>query len=89
VLYNALVATLNPGDEVIIPRPIGELSGDGAAGGASRERSKGKIPNHHGNRLQDDGRGARARDHAEDQVLILNSPSNPTGSAYTKSSSRR
>ena len=27
---------------------------------------------------------ARARDHAEDQMVLLNSPSNPTGAAYTR-----
>jgi aspartate aminotransferase len=34
VLYNAFVATLSPGDEVIVPAPVlGELSRHGAAGG--------------------------------------------------------
>jgi len=32
IIFNAMLATLNPGDEVIIPAPMGVLSGDGAVG---------------------------------------------------------
>ena len=42
VLYNALVATLNPGDEVVIPAPyLGVLPGDGAA---LRRRRRSRSP---------------------------------------------
>ena len=33
VIYNALTATLDPGQEVVIPAVLGELSGHGAARG--------------------------------------------------------
>ena len=65
VLYNAFVATLNPGDEVIMAAPYWvSYPGDGAA----RRRRAGGGRDHHGDRLQDDGRAARARHHAEDQM---------------------
>ena len=66
VLYNAFMATLNPGDEVIIPAPyLGELSRHGAA----RRRHAGPGRLHHGERLQAQARAARKGDHAEDQVV--------------------
>ena len=81
VLYNALVATLNPGDEVIIPAPywvsypdMVMLAGGDAGGG----RGDGRI------RLQAQAGTARSgRSRRKTKWLILNSPSNPTGSAYT------
>ncbi|MGY3406827.1 histidinol-phosphate/aromatic aminotransferase/cobyric acid decarboxylase-like protein [Bradyrhizobium sp. GM5.1] len=65
VLYNALMATINPGDEVIIPAPywvsypemVALAGGEPVAGGLHRR-----------DRLQAPGRGTRARDHAEDQM---------------------
>ena len=68
VLFNAFLATLNPGDEVIIPAPYWvSYPGHGAA----RRRRAGGGRDAHGGRLQDEARGARARDHAEDQVAAL------------------
>ena len=65
VLYNAFVATLNPGDEVIIAAPYWVSYPEMVllAGGEPVE-----VVNQHGERLQDDGAAARACDHAEDQV---------------------
>ena len=66
VLYNALMATLNPGDEVIIPAPywvsypemVALAGGDAGAGGRAPAAQ----------RLQAAARGAGKGDHAEDQV---------------------
>ena len=61
VIYNAMVATLNPGDEVVIPAPLlGELSGHGAAG---RRRAALRADQRR-DRLQGAGRRPRGGDHA-------------------------
>ena len=65
VLYNAFMATLNPGDEVIIPAPYWVSYPDMVH---ARGRRAGRRADHAGVRLQDDAGGARAGDHAEDQV---------------------
>jgi len=82
VLYNALVATLNPGDEVIIPAPYWVsypemvlLAGGEPVAVATTMETGFKMT-------------AAALERAitpKTKWLILNSPSNPTGSAYTKS----
>ncbi len=67
VLYNAFMATLNPGDEVIIPAPYWVSYPDMVllAGGEPVE-----VVDQHGRRLQDDSRRQlEARDHAEDQMV--------------------
>ena len=81
MLFNALMATLNPGDEVIIPAPywvsypeIVALAG----GDAGRRRD------HDGRRLQAEAGGARARDHAEDQVADLQLAVEPDRRGYTR-----
>ncbi len=65
VLYNAFCATLNPGDEVMIPAPYWVSYPEMVllAGGEP-------VIGHHAprGRLQDEAGGAGARDHAEDQV---------------------
>ena len=82
VLYNALMATVNPGDEVIIPAPYWVSYPDMVelAGGTP-------VPvvctAEHGFKLQ-----PAALEKAitpRTKWLILNSPSNPTGAAYTES----
>ena len=81
VLYNALMATINPGDEVIIPAPywVSYPEMVALAGGES-------VPvvctAEHGFKLQpaDLERAITPRT----KWLILNSPSNPTGAAYTE-----
>ncbi|MEI6557493.1 MAG: pyridoxal phosphate-dependent aminotransferase [Rhodospirillaceae bacterium] len=81
VLYNALVATLNPGDEVIIPAPYWVSYPDMV------ELAEGtpvpvEGPAAAGFKLQpaDLERAITART----KWLILNSPSNPSGAAYTR-----
>ncbi|HLN10995.1 MAG TPA: pyridoxal phosphate-dependent aminotransferase [Xanthobacteraceae bacterium] len=81
VIYNALAVTLNPGDEVVVPAPYWVSYPDMVllAGG---------TPVTVDTRMED---GFRMRPEALERAigpktkwLILNSPSNPTGSAYTR-----
>ncbi len=81
VLYNALITTLNPGDEVVIPTPcwvsyidIVQLAGATAVYAPTR--------------IED---GYRLRPEVLDKAitpktkwLIFNAPSNPTGAAYDR-----
>ncbi len=81
VLYNALVATLNPGDEVIIPAPYWVSYPEMVllAGG---EPVHIVCPAEQGFKLH-----PAALEKAitpKTKWIILNSPSNPTGSAYTR-----
>ena len=81
VLYNAFVATLNPGDEVIIPAPYWVSYPEIVllAGGEPVEVVT---------RMED---GFKLKPAALERAitpktkwLLLNSPSNPTGAAYTR-----
>ena len=81
VLFNALLATLNPGDEVIIPAPYWVSYPDMVllAGGE---------PVAVETRMED---GFKLKPEALERAitpktkwLIFNSPSNPTGAAYTR-----
>ncbi|MBP6817824.1 pyridoxal phosphate-dependent aminotransferase [Ferrovibrio sp. MS7] len=81
VLFNALLATVNPGDEVIIPAPYWVSYPDivNFAGGTPVA-----LPTtaEHGFKVQ-----AADLDKAitpKTKWLILNSPSNPSGAAYTR-----
>jgi aspartate aminotransferase len=81
VLYNALMATLNPGDEVIIPAPYWVsypdmvLLAEGTPVAVSCSQNNGfKL------RPED----LEAAITPRTKWLILNSPSNPTGAAYTR-----
>lgn len=81
VLYNALLATLNAGDEVVIPAPCWVSYADIVLLG-------GGTPVFAPTRPED---GYRLKAEALDRAitpatkwLILNSPSNPTGAAYSK-----
>ncbi|MFZ1884241.1 MAG: pyridoxal phosphate-dependent aminotransferase [Rhodoplanes sp.] len=81
VLYNALMATLNPGDEAIIPAPSWVSYPEMVllAGGTPVEV---KTTSESGYKLT-----AEALVRAitpKTKWLILNSPSNPTGAAYTR-----
>ena len=82
VLYNALVATLNPGDEVIIPAPYWVSYPDMTllAGG---EPVFGETTQESGFKLTPEAleRAITPRT----KWFIFNSPSNPTGAAYTAS----
>ena len=81
VLYNALMATLNPGDEVIIPAPywvsypdMVELAGGTPVAVTTSMAS--------GFKLQPADLEATIT--PKTKWLIFNSPSNPTGAAYTR-----
>jgi aspartate aminotransferase len=81
VIYNALVATLNPGDEVIVPAPYWVSYPDMVllAGGEPITV------------IGQEADGFKLRPEVLDAAItprtkwiILNSPSNPTGAAYTR-----
>ena len=81
VLYNALMATLNPGDEVIIPAPYWVSYPDMV------ELAEGTPvpvvgPADKGFKLQPEALEAAIT--PKTKWLILNSPSNPSGAAYTR-----
>ncbi|HKZ95698.1 MAG TPA: pyridoxal phosphate-dependent aminotransferase [Hyphomicrobiaceae bacterium] len=80
VLYNALLATLNPGDEVVIPAPCWVSYADIVMLG-------GGVPVFVETLIED---GYRLKPEALDRAitpktkwLIFNAPSNPTGAAYS------
>lgn len=80
VLYNALMATLNPGDEVIIPAPYW-VSYPDMVQLAEGTPVAVACPAENGFRLQPADLEAAIT--PKTKWLILNSPSNPTGAAYT------
>src|ERR1700726_2065031 len=81
VLYNALVATINPGDEVVIPAPFWVsypemvLLCDGTPVPVA-------CPQNNGFKLRPEDLDAAIT--PKTKWLILNSPSNPSGAAYTE-----
>ena len=81
VLYNALCATLSPGDEVVIPAPYWVsypemvLLCDGTPVPVS-------CPQNNGFKLRPEDLDAAIT--PKTKWLILNSPSNPSGAAYTE-----
>jgi len=81
VLYNALVATLNKGDEVIIPAPYWVSYPDmvALADGTPVPVACGE---NNGFKLTPEALEAAIT--PKTKWVILNSPSNPTGAAYTK-----
>lgn len=81
ILYNALMATVNPGDEVIIPAPYWVSYPDMVllAEGVPVPVD---CPEENGFKLKPEDLDAAIT--AKTKWLILNSPSNPTGSAYTR-----
>ena len=80
ILYNALMATLDDGDEVIIPAPYWVSYPDMVllAGG---EPVFVTCPQNNGFKLRPEDLEAAIT--PKTKWLILNSPSNPTGAAYT------
>ncbi|MGO1080535.1 pyridoxal phosphate-dependent aminotransferase [Inquilinus sp. CA228] len=80
VLYNALLATLDPGDEVVIPAPYWVSYPDMVllCGGTPVPVI---CPAEQGFKLQPADLEAAIT--AKTKWLILNSPSNPTGAAYS------
>ena len=81
VLYNALMATLNPGDEVIIPAPYWVSYPDMVllAGGTPVPVEATAATNF---KLQADVLEAAIT--PKTKWIILNSPSNPSGAAYSR-----
>ncbi|MBV9860722.1 MAG: pyridoxal phosphate-dependent aminotransferase [Alphaproteobacteria bacterium] len=85
VLYNALVATINPGDEVVIPAPFWVsypdmvLLCDGTPVPVS-------CPQNNGFKMRPEDLEAAIT--PKTKWLILNSPSNPSGAAYTEADLR-
>ncbi|MYA87581.1 MAG: pyridoxal phosphate-dependent aminotransferase [Boseongicola sp. SB0662_bin_57] len=79
VLYNALMATLNPGDEVIVPAPYWVSYPD-------MVRLAGGTPSIVETRIEDGFRISPAQLDAaitsRTKWLIFNAPSNPTGAGY-------
>ena len=80
VLFNALMATLNPGDEVVIPAPYWVSYPDIVllAGGTPVFADAGQES---GFKLQADALEAAITE--KTKWLIFNSPSNPSGAAYS------
>ena len=85
IIYNALMATLDPGDEVIVPAPYWVSYPDMVllAGGSPVFVG---CPDQAGFKLQPEDLDAAITPRTK--WLILNSPSNPTGAAYTESELR-
>jgi aspartate aminotransferase len=82
VLYNALLATLNPGDEVVIPAPCGVSYADIVLLGSGK-------PVFAECRIED---GYKLKPETLDKAItpkmkwfiIFNAPCNPTGTAYSR-----
>ncbi len=81
VLYNAFMATLNPGDEVIIPAPYWVSYPDMVllAGGKPKI-----VKCSEKNEFKMTPAELKKAISKKTKWLIINSPSNPTGSCYTK-----
>ena len=81
VIFNAMVASLNPGDEVVIPAPYWVSYPDMVllAGGTPVFAP---TTDTHGFKLRPEDLEAAITPRTK--WLILNSPSNPTGAAYTR-----
>ena len=81
ILYNALMATLNPGDEVVIPAPYWVSYPDMVLlAGGTPVVAEASLQT--GFKLMPDQLEAAITD--KTKWLIFNSPSNPTGAAYTR-----
>jgi aspartate aminotransferase len=85
VIYNAMLASLNPGDEVVIPRPYWVSYPDIVllAGGTPRFVATSAAT---GFKVQ--AADLEAAITPKTRWLILNSPSNPSGAAYTRAELR-
>ncbi|MDB5466163.1 MAG: aspartate transaminase [Phenylobacterium sp.] len=85
VIYNAMVATLNPGDEVVIPAPYWVSYPDMVllAGGEPKFVTTRAET---GFKVQPEDLEAAITPRT--RWLLLNSPSNPSGAAYTKAELR-
>jgi len=86
IIYNALMATLDPGDEVIVPAPYWVSYPDMTllAGGTPVAV---RCPEQAGFKMQPEDLEEAITPRTK--WLILNSPNNPTGAAYTASELKR
>jgi aspartate aminotransferase len=80
VIYNAMVATLNPGDEVIIPSPCWVSYPDIVA---LAEGSAVIVPCGQNNGFRLRAEDLEAAITPRTKWFLLNSPNNPTGAAYS------
>src|SRR3954464_14175862 len=81
VLYNALMVTLNPGDEVIIPAPYWVSYPDMVMlAGGKPVIVEGRAEDDFAIRPEQ----LRAAITPKTRALVLNTPSNPTGAVYSK-----
>ncbi len=81
VLFNALMATVNPGDEVIVPAPYWVSYPDIVMlAGGTPVFVEGKVENGFKLQAADLEKAISPRT----KWLILNSPSNPSGAAYSR-----
>jgi aspartate aminotransferase len=80
VLFNALMATLDPGDEVIIPAPSWGAYGDMATFAEGRPIWVATTPQSGFKLLPEQLEAAITR---RSRWLMLNSPSNPSGAVYS------
>jgi len=82
VLYNALIATINPGDEVLVPAPFWVSYPDmvALAGGTPVE-----VPATQESGFKITPEALEATITPKTKWIIFNSPSNPSGAAYTAS----
>lgn len=85
VIWNAFIATLNPGDEVIVPTPywvsywdIVLLAGGVPVAAPTSAETGFKLT----------GKDLESKITPKTRWVILNSPSNPSGAAYTKAELR-
>jgi aspartate aminotransferase len=85
VIYNAMVASLNPGDEVVIPAPYWVSYPDMVllAGGTPVF-----VPTRAEQGFKVQAADLEAAITPKTKWLLLNSPSNPSGAAYTKAELR-
>ncbi len=81
IIFNAFMATLDPGDEVIIPAPYWVSYPDIALLFEGRPKFV-DCPAENGFRMKPEDLDAAIT--PKTKWLILNSPSNPSGAAYTK-----
>ncbi len=79
VLYNALMATLDPGDEVIIPAPFWVSYPDMTL---LAEGEPVAVPCSQNNHFKLKAEDLEKAITAKTKWVIMNSPSNPTGAAY-------
>ena len=81
VLFNALLSSINPGDEVIIPSPYWVSYPDMVAlAGGKPIIVEGKFENNFKIMPED----IKDKISTKTKWIIINSPSNPTGSSYSK-----